>query len=353
VNTSCESRRGCACRPVCRTRLSARADGVSEIRTRSEYFQAFGSGAPFALTLCVSHARPVHKGAQLMITRRMHGREFRLRPSKRVNAIVSYVVAVVAERTGVRLHAMVVMSNHWHVCLSDPEGRVCEFTRDCHALIARMVNAAHGEFESIWSREQTSHVACVMPEDLLARIAYTMANPVEAKLVAHGKNWPGVRVAWPAKARMVAQPGGFFRSKGMGGTWPGAAALVMSRPPGFDELTDEQLAALLQGAIEEREEMFRRQAQREGKRFMGRRDVLAQSRHRRPETREERFLLSPRVACRNKWRRVERLAQERAWRVAYKAALERWRGGDRSALFPRGTYKMRLLHGASCVLEPG
>ena len=107
-----------------------------------------------ALVFDVSLARPVYKNAQLMITRRIHGREFRLRPCEKVNAILRYVLAVVAERTGVRLHAVMVMSNHWHVCLSDPEGRVCEFTRDCHSFIARMVNAAHGEVESIWAMNE-------------------------------------------------------------------------------------------------------------------------------------------------------------------------------------------------------
>lgn len=316
-------------------------------------FRVFGIGTTSALVLGVSVARPVHKNTQLMLTRRIHGREFRLRPCKKVNAIIRYVLAVVAERTGVRLHAVVAMSNHWHVCLSDPEGRVCEFTRDCHSFIARTVNAAHGEFESIWSSEQTSHVACVAPGDLLAKIAYAMANPVEANLVAHGKNWPGVRVAWPAEPRVVRQPKGFFRDAENGGTWPATAVLEMSRPSGFDELSDEQLAAVIEGAIGEREQRFRQQAQAEGRRFLGRRGVLEQSRYARPGTREARFEISPRVACRNKWRRIERLRQERAWRDAYAAALQRWRAGDRGVLFPCGTYKMRVLHGALCVSTPG
>lgn len=294
----------------------------------------------------------MNKNAQLMITRRMHGRAFRLRPCEGINAIIRYVLAVVAERTGVRLHAVIAMSNHWHVCLSDPEGRVCEFTRDCHSLIARMVNASYGEFESIWSSEQTSHVACVTPGDLVAKIAYVMANPVEANLVAHGKNWPGVRVAWPAKPRVVRQPKGFFRAREHGGAWPASAVLQMSRPPGFEGLSDEQLADVLEGAINKREHRFREQAQAQGRHFLGRRGVLEQSRHARPGAREAHFGISPRVACRNRWRRIERLRHERDWRDAYDAALHRWRAGDRAVLFPPGTYKMRVLHGVSCVPAP-
>jgi hypothetical protein len=244
------------------------------------------------------------------------------------------------------------MSNHWHVCLTDPDGRICEFTRDCHAFIARAINAAHGDFESMWSSEQTSHVACVEPSDLVAKIAYAMANPVEAGLVAHGKNWPGVRVCWPAKPRMVTRPKGFFRDEENGGQWPAAACLEMSRPCGYEELSDDELAAMVGGVIAEREERCRREMRRAGRRFLGRRGVLVQSRRARPATREQRFEMSPRVACRSKWRRIERLRSDRAWRDAYARALRRWMDGVREVLFPHGTYKMRVLHGVACAPAP-
>jgi len=105
----------------------------------------------------MSLPRAINKNACIMITRRIHVRQFRLLPVGEVAAIIKYVVAVVAKRTGIRLHCVIVMSNHWHVVLTDPDGRVPEFTRDCHALIARALNAQYGDFESIWSREQTSH----------------------------------------------------------------------------------------------------------------------------------------------------------------------------------------------------
>ena len=287
-----------------------------------------------------------------MVTKRVHGREFRLRPSKRINEIIRYVVAVIAQRTGIRLHAVVVLSNHWHVTLTDPEGRICEFTRDCHAFIARAVNAAYGDFESLWSSEQTSHVTCVEPEDLIAKIAYAMANPVEAFLVEYGKNWPGVRAAWPAAPRVVHKPEKFFRDSGDGGKWPETAVLEFSRPPGFDELTDEELAAKLEAAIFEREERFRQTARREGIRFLGRRKVLAQSRYQRPTSREPRFKISPRIACRSKWRRIERLLKDRVWAASYAEAFLAWRLGDRQTAFPHGTYKMRVVHGARCAPPP-
>ena len=282
----------------------------------------------------------------------IRNREFRLHPSEETNEIIRYVVAVMMERTGIRLSCISVMSNHWHLCASDPEGRICDFTRDAHSFIARAVNATHGDFEGFWSTEQTSHVTCVEPDDFIAKIAYAMANPVEALLVERGEEWPGVRMAWPAPAQVVKRPEKFFRGVEEGGIWPETAVLEMSRPPGYAELSDEELAVVVNGAIEDREQAIREKARRKGKKFMGVKKLLKQSRYDRPKSEEERFELVPTVACRSKWRRIERLAWNRLWRDAYEAALEKWVAGDRMVEFPYGTYKMRVLHRVVCAPPP-
>jgi len=288
-----------------------------------------------------------------MLTRRVHGRVFLLRPSKRTNQIIDYVVAVMADKWQVQVCAITVMSNHWHVCLYDPHGHVVEFQHDCHQFIARAINAAHGDFESLWTgSEPTSRVECEEPDDFVARIAYTLANPVEAGLVRHGHSWPGVRWAWPRKPRVVKRPHKFFRSEKVGGRWPEQAILRASRPPGYDELSDDELAAVIAGAVEAREEEFRRQYDKEGRPFLGRRAVLRQSRYDRPGTREPRFTLSPQVACRNKWRRIERLRANRDWRDRYRAALRRWRAGERDVEFPEGTYQMYVVHAVRRAKPP-
>jgi len=228
-----------------------------------------------------------------------------------------------------------------------------EFQRDCHQFIARALNAHHGEFESVWASEPTSRVECEQPEDLIGKIAYTMANPVEAGLVRYGHSWPGLRRAWPCQPLSITRPARFFRGEEVGGKWPEVAVLELARPPGNEDLSDEELAAAIHAAIEEREAGFRAEHDREGNPFLGRRKVLEQPRHRRPRTREPRFGISPKVACRNKWRRIERLQANQLWSALYREAMLRWRAGDRDIVFPTGTYKMRVVHGARCAAAPG
>jgi hypothetical protein len=302
----------------------------------------------------VSAARPIFENISLMLTRRVRQRVFLLRPSKRVNQIVSYVVAVKAKRWNIHLHGICVLSNHWHVCLTDPDGNIVGFQRDCHTFIARALNGSHSDFESVWaSGQQSSRVECEMPSDLIAKIAYTMANPTESALVRNGHSWPGLRRSWPSEPRVIPKPARFFRGADAGGVWPDEATLEFVRPPGYEQLSDDELGAVVRGAIARREETFRNIHDANGRKFLGRAAILRQSRYHSPQTYEPRFGISPKVACEDKWRRIERLRANKLWGIAYKAALATWRFGVRDVVFPAGTYRMRVLHGVTCAAAPG
>jgi hypothetical protein len=62
--------------------------------------------------------------------------------------------------------------------------------------------------------------------------------------------------------------------------------------------------------------------------------------------------VSPRVACRNKWKRIEALLRLAEFGRAYRDALAAWRGGVREAVFPLGTWQMRVQHAVRCA-APG
>ena len=69
----------------------------------------------------------------------------------------------------------------------------------------------------------------------------------------------------------------------------------------------------------------------------------------RPKPGEPRRKLSPRIAARDKWKRIEALGRLveflRAYRIAWKAR----HAGKLDAVFPRGTYLLRVLHGVPCA----
>ena len=77
--------------------------------------------------------------------------------------------------------------------------------------------------------------------------------------------------------------------------------------------------------------------------------MLAQKPHACPASGAPRRTLNPRVACRNKWGRIEALLRLTEFARAYREALACWREGMRDACFPPGTWAMRVHHGAPCA----
>jgi hypothetical protein len=128
---------------------------------------------------------------------------------------------------------------------------------------------------------------------------------------------------------------------------PRFAPLRLHRPAGFESAAefDSQLAEAL-GALEAR--AAERLAD-EGRSFLGADCVQAQRPTGRPAPGEPRRKLKPRVACRDKWKRIEALARLGEFARAYREALANWRMGVRHALFPAGTYQLRLAHCVCCA----
>jgi REP element-mobilizing transposase RayT len=94
--------------------------------------------------ICVSLPRPIVPGSIYLVARRCTQRQFLLKPTPLTSQIFEYCLAVAAERTGVRVHAACVLSNHWHAVVSDPHGRLPVFTELLHKYVAKAVNASLG-----------------------------------------------------------------------------------------------------------------------------------------------------------------------------------------------------------------
>jgi len=118
--------------------------------------------------------------------------------------------------------------------------------------------------------------------------------------------------------------------------------LQLTAPPGFPSA--EAFREALRGALAEREAI-----EREGKAFLGASRVLAQFPTSRPRPNEPRRGLNPRVAARDKWKRIEALGRLVGFLSAYRAAWVARRAGKRAAVFPAGTYLLRVLHGVPCA----
>jgi putative transposase len=296
----------------------------------------------------VSSPRRVIPGATYLVTRRCSERRFFLRPDPEVDAIILYCLALAAERNGILLHAFVVLSNHYHFILTDPRGVLPLFEHHFDMLLARALNARYGRFENFWAPGTYSAVVLTDRDAVLEKIAYVLANPVSAGLVSRSDLWPGL-ISRPsdigAPPRVVPRPPQFFRQAGAN-SLPAAVPLALVVPPCCEDLPVEEVRALVAARLAEHEDGAR--AERQGRPFLGRRGVLRQRVFDRPGDHEPHFELNPRVAGRDKWKRIEALARLRSFLAAYRHAWEQFKSGFRSVVFPAGTWKLRRELGVWC-----
>lgn len=297
------------------------------------------------MSALVTAPRQVIPNTTYLVTRRTAQRQFLLKPSDLTTALFGYLLAVAAARYRIEVHAYVVMSNHHHLVVTDRLGQLPAFGQFLASLVARALNASYGRWESFWAPASYSAVALVSKEDLLEKAAYTLANPVAAGLVSTGRAWPGL---WSDPAdigpagRTFERPAQFFDPDGQ---MPARSTLPLTPPPGF---TAEEYRSALTSRLAEIEKRAARELEAAGRKFMGARRVLAQRHTDYPAPGEPRRELNPRVAARDKWKRIEALGRLKDFLRHYREALTKLRQGVAGVVFPQGTYRLRVLFGVPC-----
>ena len=287
------------------------------------------------------------------VTRRTLNQQNRFRPTKRLNEIIGYFLAVFTKERGIKLSAVCVLGDHEHMIGTD--GRACmpELFRDLHSFVARQINATFGEKGPVWDKRQTNVVDPITPDDIIDAIAYIMGNPVKHGLVKYAKNHPGLRRRWPCRPKAFKRPNGFLNPKAMRDgelRWPDVAVLEMF-PPDVD-MPENELALTLTQACRVKEDGFREVIENDSEReFMGARKVRGLPRSYCFKDNDTPGPV-PRIKCADPELRREAQRELRDWSAEYLKKLREWRGGDRETVFPYGTYKMRLLHNARIAPAP-
>ena len=291
--------------------------------------------------------RHVVPGTTYLVTRRCAQRWFFLRPSDETNAIFSYALAVAAERTGVEVHAAVQMSNHWHGVVTDPRGELPRFFHTMHLLIANAMNAVLGRSENFWSSYETSAVSLETADDVLDKMAYVIANPIQAGLVEEPHQWPGIITTTMGRVIEAPRPEVYFRQGGC--VLPAAAKLVCTMPLALRGRREGEAERDLQARVRARVAAAKRSVAERGETFLGVEGVLEMSPWAQPATREPHGGRRPTVAAKDSTLRARMIRKLTSFRQAYRDALERWRSADRGVTFPFGTYWMCRFHRARCA----
>jgi hypothetical protein len=299
----------------------------------------------------MSQPRPVVPGRCYLLTRRCSERRFLMRPDREtVNAWI-YCLALAAQRHGLDVVAVGACANHHHVVAVDRRGELPAFLQYFHRLFAAHQNALRGRWEAFWcATEQTSAVELVDPDAVVDKAVYAIVNPVKDFIVDRVHHWPGpdaLTAIVEGVPLVASKPGRFFRPDG---ELPDTVSLPFVRPPGLEHLSQHEYAELLRARVVQAEAQARAERIGRGIRVLGRKAVLRQHWNDRPASREPRRQLSPRLACRDKWRRIESLQRNKRWLHAYRAARARWLAGEPEVAFPPGTWWLARHAAVTCEL---
>ncbi|MEQ8978454.1 MAG: hypothetical protein RL846_11035 [Deltaproteobacteria bacterium] len=288
--------------------------------------------------------RRLTPGARWFVTVRCARSQFRLTPDIDRTELFKFFLAKALKRCdGVRLHAAVQMSNHFHLVLTDERSQLADLMEYLDGQLARALNAVDQVRGQVLERRYSA-IEIVDDEALANRIVYTVTNPPAAGLVRSHRDWPGL-VAW-CGGQAVTLPCARFHWKRYRRAFDRAMRLGDEVPSREDftervELhldTDDTLDLEdVRAAIHQREDRLARD--RSGD-VLGVETVLATD----PLHEPERTKRGPAPLChastRDAW-----MAFRDGWRwfvMTYREASAAFRKGRLGTYFPEHTFRPRL-----------
>ncbi len=258
-----------------------------------------------------------------------------LRPDPALNQLFLYSLALAVRRYDVEIHAVAVMSNHYHMVLTDRSAVLPLFMGWLNSQLAKGIKRLRDWDEVVWEPNVPfSAVELQGQAEVLDKVAYTLLNPVSAGLVNNPAEWPGV-LSTPQNLQrgsmQVSRPKVWYRQE-----LPESLALPLTIPFFFADQRGylDALRALLASRLKELEV----ERMREGRQVLGREAVGVTPCTARPTTPKKTFGRRPKFSAltRAAWQKA--LDRLRGFRAAYRSAYSAWRSGDRDVEFPPGTW---------------
>lgn len=297
-------------------------------------------------------ARDVRPGVTWFTTRRTTRRHYLFSPDEegRLEQLYWYATAVCAKEHSVELHMTQLLSTHLHEVLTDTLGNLPLFFEHRNRLLVNALKVWRPWPEEVVSKTPACWVELPTAEAVIKEMAYVVANCVAAGLVRTPAKWPGVKVLVDEVGRRVVRvkrPDFYFDPNNP--NWPDEVEIPIMMPKLLQEAFATQAAA--RQAIQAEVDKLVRKAHRENKiGYAGAKRVMKTPHTRRASSAEPFGARVPTFATAGDPEVARRMVEERrSFRVAYRAAWQRWKAGEHDVIFPAGTWKMRVYHAARCA----
>ena len=283
----------------------------------------------------MSLPRQILPNKTYLLTRRCLGRRYLLRPDKRLNNLFVYCLTLAAQKYGIQIHAFTVMSNHYHIVLTDVDGVLPLFVAWLNRHLAMCIKRLRRWDEVVWE-PNVAYNSMVLTDqaEVLDKIGYTLLNPVSACLVRTPKEWPGAVTTLNTLEQgsvHSTRPAVWFKD-----TSPAELTLELTTPPCIPN--KPAFLNALDSLLTDRQKQLRDEHEKAGRGYRGEQRVVKTRVTSSPKTKKQRFGRNPTFSAltRAAWRKA--VKELRAFRLAYRLAYQAWRDGDTDVEFPLGTW---------------
>lgn len=291
----------------------------------------------------MTRPRCINAGEVVLGTRRCSERRFFLRPDPAMDNLFKYCLARAARLTGVLIHEFQVLSNHYHIVLTDVRGNRPKFFQELNQFVARAGNRHRRRWENFFAPGSYNAPVLLDGKAIEAECIYTLCNVVKHGLVPQPEYWDGV-CSWGmeyGESETIRRPEGFFAED-----MRDEEILTLVRPEAlYPELGDVEARAQLRKRASARGHVLADEIRSQGGGFMGMKRVRKQPTNSSPLTRAPRRGIKPTVAGKNKWARIEALQQNQDFIEDHRNARLRYKAGEYDVVFPKGTYQMVQRYG--------
>lgn len=291
-------------------------------------------------------------GATYLVTRTTVMSLFLLAPSQTVNEIMEYCIAWAARGRGILVHAVSVQSNHFHLVVTDTQGRLSDFMQELNRSAARCLLAYYRErfpdrrLDAVWTHAQSFNATQLITSNaVLDEIVYTLTNPVKDGLVSDFCDWPGFNTRpsdWRRGTRTARRPSFYFKNT------PEQLTYEVCAPAHLADSTEQAIATVeLQICAAQQQAAIELKLQ--GRSFAGVSNVLATDPLDAPKTPRPGNKLNPTLAAGGDHQALATAKRAlKLFRIAYRAAWEEFKACAK-AIFPGGTLLMRTRFGQACA----
>ena len=287
-----------------------------------------------------------HPGAVVEITQRTTQGRFLLKPSPRLNAIVAGCLARAQKNTGASVHAVAVLSGHFHLLASfETVEQMARFACHLKTNLSKEVGRIHDWPGPMFAGRYKSIPLSDEPEIYEKRLTYILKHGCKENLVMSPRDWPGVHCAealadgkpirgiWVDRTKLYAA-----KQRGDDVTeadFTTEEELHLAPLPSMADLPAEERRSKIRDIVEEIERESLDKHKRDQSTPLGAEAVCRRHPHERPS-----HLAKSNQPYFHATKRAFKALMEslREFVAAYRAAADRLAAGDRNATFPENCY---------------